>query len=221
MTVRVRRSVGRGAAVAAVLCLGGALAACSSSSGGSGGLSAGGNPTASVTPSAPVTTATPPPTPTATVTVTTAPPTAASAGCKKADLQVTVGGSDAATGHRRVVVVFTNTGTRTCTMHGYPGVAALDASGAQVAQAARSLHGFMGGVTGTRAPTVSLTPGKSASAVVEALGFTSDGSPCIAYAGLLVTAPDDTVSTHVAWGNDGCARLQVHPVVPGASGDAG
>jgi hypothetical protein len=140
--------------------------------------------------------------------------------CRKAGLTVSVGPVEGASGHRSVPVLFTNIGAQPCRLRGYPGVAAVDSNERQVAQAKRTLHGYMGGLaTGTTLPTVTLLPGRSASALVEALAFNaSDGSACTAYYGLLVTAPDDTESTRLPWGNDGCSDLQIHPVVPGTSG---
>jgi hypothetical protein len=53
--------------------------------------------------------------------------------------------------------------------------------------------------------------GQSASAMVQAMMFNiADGSACTPYAGLLVTAPDDTESTRLPWGNDGCSERETH-----------
>jgi hypothetical protein len=65
---------------------------------------------------------------------------------------------------------------------------------------------------------VSLRPGRSASAIVEALATNSDGTSCKPWSGLLVTVPDDTRSTQLLWDAGGCADPQVHPVVPGTGG---
>lgn len=144
-------------------------------------------------------------------------------GCRKAELAVTTAGQSGGSGHRGVVLVFTNSGTRSCQLRGYPGVAALDAAGAQVAQARRTSAGYLGGLaSGAQIPAVTLSAGQSASAMVEALAFNAaDGSACTAYRGLLVTAPDDVESTRLPWDTDGCSDLQVHPVVPGTTGRAG
>lgn len=199
-----------------LLCATALLAGCASTTPDSGGsLTTVTTPPASTTPTAPSTqvdASTPPATHTA---------AAEYPECKLADLTVSATGSDGGAGHRLVVLVFTNSGSRTCSMYGYPGVAALDADGKQVAQAIRTRSGYMGGLRGTHLPTVVLAPGRAASAGVEALGFNpTDGSACTAYQGLLVTAPDDTSSTHLPWGNDGCSGLEVHPVVSGTTGDA-
>ncbi|MGI5239129.1 DUF4232 domain-containing protein [Dactylosporangium sp. CA-139066] len=138
--------------------------------------------------------------------------TAAAVPCRAASgLKVTAGPQNAGSGHRSVTLVFTNRGARPCRMTGYPGVAALDAGGGQVAQAKRTLHGYLGGAQSVQ--TVTIPAGGTAEAVVEAMAFNpADGSACAAYAGLLVTPPDDTASTQLPWGNDGCAELEIHPV---------
>jgi uncharacterized protein DUF4232 len=119
-----------------------------------------------------------------------------------------------------MALVFTNTGSVACRLHGYPTVAALDGHDAQVALATQTKNGYMGGLAAGKAiPDVTLSPGGSASALVEALAFNaSNGSACTAYAALLVTPPNETHSARLAWTNDGCSDLQVHPIVPGVTG---
>lgn len=132
-------------------------------------------------------------------------------------LAVSAGAEDAGLGHRSFTLVFINRGRAACRLHGYPGVAGLDASGRQTSQAKRTLSGYLGGVRGA-APTVTIAPGESASALVEGQGFDKNGNACPGYRGLLVTAPDDTRSTRLSWTTDTCDTLQVHPVVPGVTG---
>jgi hypothetical protein len=134
-------------------------------------------------------------------------------------LSVTAKPSTGAGGHSSKVLVFTNTGPTVCRLFGYPGVAALDAGGNQIAQATRTLNGYMGGIpSGKSAEAAFLSKGESASAVVEALNFNaSDGSACAAYAGILVTPPNETHTVKVPW-DGGCSALQIHPVVLGTTG---
>ena len=147
---------------------------------------------------------------------------AAASPCRRPGVRVATGDRDAGSGHRSVALVFTNTGTQPCRLSGYPGVAGVDATGSQVAQARRTLHGYLGGLSAGPPPVLTLVPGESASALVEALAFNaSDGSACTAYRGLLVTVPDDTVSTQLPWDTDGCSDLEVHPVVSGTAGRSG
>lgn len=199
------------AAVAAVLLVGCQV-------GGSGGSAAGDKPTdAGAVPS--MTTA--PTLPATTAPIVSEASGAALSNCRRPGLTVSVGGHDAGLGHRSVVLLFTNTGSTACKLHGYPSVAVLDAAGKQVTQAAQTPSGYMGGLAAGRPlPTVTLQLGLPASAMVEALASTADGSPC-AYQNIVVTAPDDTSPTRLPWdSNDGCSALRVHPVVPGTSGYA-
>jgi len=89
-----------------------------------------------------------PPAPTATVTVTatpspstssTASPTAsaspsapAAPACRTTHLKLSLGGGQGAAGSTYQPIVFTNTGSKTCSLFGYPGVSFLDASGNQL-----------------------------------------------------------------------------------------
>jgi hypothetical protein len=141
--------------------------------------------------------------------------------CSIGQLDVSIGGGDAGLGHRSRILVFRNTGSATCVLQGYPGVAALDGDAHQVAQARRTLSGYLGGTRAAKPPLVRLGAGAAASAMVEAVAFGANGASCAAYAGLLVTPPDETHSVRVNWGNDGCSDLQVHPVVPGTTGRSG
>lgn len=132
-----------------------------------------------------------------------------------------MGATAAGSGHRGVALILTNTGGRACRVSGYPGVGGLDAGGKRV-QARQTPGGYLGGLGSGSPSTVTLVPGASASALVEALAFNaSDGSACAAFGGLLVTVPDDTVVTRLSWQTDACSDLQVHPVVPGTTGRTG
>jgi hypothetical protein len=107
-------------------------------------------------------------------------------------------------------LVFTNTATAPCTIGGFPGVAGTNASGAQIAQAARS---------GSSKGTVTLAPGASASSLVTGVDVPSGTeTTCPTFAGLLVTPPNDTSSVPVALQLPGCAGFSVTAVVPGTSG---
>jgi hypothetical protein len=123
------------------------------------------------------------------------------------------------------VIGFTNVSSATCTLTGYPGVAALNGNGSQVAQAQR--------VTGPQAPpvtTVTLAEGQTASATVSGSDVpTGTATTCPYYApSLLVTPPDLTRSVGVSVtgssfgtrGFPGCGGLSVTPVVQGITGQA-
>jgi hypothetical protein len=113
--------------------------------------------------------------------------------------------------------VFRNTGTSSCSLNGYPGVAGLDATGAQQDQAERTLAGYLGGIRSGRASRVTLAPGATASATIEA-SAAGTGPECPAYPRVLVTPPNETHAVRLDWPNDGCTGLQVHPVVTGRTG---
>jgi Protein of unknown function (DUF4232) len=137
--------------------------------------------------------------------------------CSLSQLQVSDRAGGSGSTHRSVVLVFHNTSSVTCHLTGYPGVAALDSHDAQTAQATRTLSGYLGG--STSAGTVTLAAGDSVSATVEALAIdATTGNSCTAYAGILVTPPNETHSVKLAWPSDGCSALQIHPVVPGTTG---
>jgi hypothetical protein len=99
---------------------------------------------------APPATATPPPAP-----ATTKTPVAVSTECKVADLKVSLGGGDAAAGTTYRDVIFTNKGSRTCTIQGFPGVSYVAGNdGHQVGPAAYR--------TGQKGPVITLKPGGTA-----------------------------------------------------------
>src|SRR2546423_3755849 len=165
-------------------------------------------PGGSPTP-APTSTADRSPDPTATSASPAQPPRssgtpATPSGCRRPAVVVSTGGQNAGSGHRSVVLVFTNAGNEPCRLTGYPGVAGLDAGGRQLAQARRTPGGYLGGLaSGKPVPVVTLAPGDAASALVEALAFNaSGGSACTAFGGLLVTVTVDTASTQVTWSHD-------------------
>ncbi len=135
------------------------------------------------------------------------------ADCTAAHLEITLAQGGSGSGHRSAVLTFRNTGSGTCQLYGYPGVAGLDAHGAQLEQAARTTSGYLGGLRGTTMAVVNLSAGQSASATVEALAFRPDGSSCSGYAALLVTPPNETHAVRLAWNTDACSDLQIHPVV--------
>jgi hypothetical protein len=129
-----------------------------------------------------------------------------------------VGASTAGLGHLGAALLFANTGSRTCTLTGYPGVALSTASGGQ-RQVRRTPNGYLGGLSpqATAAPVVRLAPRQTASALLEGDASTSAGGPCPDYVALLVTPPNQTVTRRLAKTMSICAA-QIHPVVPGTSG---
>lgn len=140
--------------------------------------------------------------------------------CGHADLSISVGSEIDADTHRGLPIIFTNTGHLPCTITGYPRVTAIDDAGTTVEQAKQQPSGYLFASPG--APQhITLRPGESASATVEALAFDPvTGAGCTAYAAVLIAAPSSAHTTRLPWTNDGCADLEVHPVVPGTTGEA-
>lgn len=148
----------------------------------------------------------------------TAAPAGASAtppGCGNSSLAVTHTPLDGATGHDSFVLLYRNVGRGTCTLYGYPGLDAVNASGQVLAHARRTLHGFAGG-----APAVSpvaVAPGGYASAVVEWTNFnTATGGAC-AFSRSVATTPANTSGTVHFPVSVGVCNLQVHPTVAGTT----
>lgn len=156
-------------------------------------------------------------------TSTTPGPTTQASICTTANLKISLGVGQAGAGNVEAPVLFKNIGSTVCTMTGYPGVAALDTSGNQVAQGQRSPSGYFGGLPqGQTTPsTISLQPGSTASAQIENTDNPTNGATsCPSYPAFLVTPPNDLHSVKVtdANGFPGCSTLQVHPVVSGTTG---
>jgi hypothetical protein len=89
--------------------------------------------------------------------------------------------------HVNNVVTFTNQGSASCEMGGYPGVAALNSTGKQVMQAVRASGA---------GKLITLAPGAVASALVS--GDTASCDKPTTLAGLLVTAPNQRTSTQLS-----------------------
>src|ERR1700722_9820267 len=117
-------------------------------------------------------------------------------------------GALAGMSHADNVVTFTNTGSATCRIQGYPGMAALNNAGKQIQQAARASVG--------KIPLVTLAPGQVASA--EITGNTASCTKPATVPGLLVTAPDQRTSTRLGPYGTVCVNsLGIGPVHPGNS----
>lgn len=107
--------------------------------------------------------------------------------------------------HDDSVVMFTNVSSASCETGGYPGVAALDSSGTQIKQAARSTD---------TSKTIILAPGAVASAMVSANSASCDKLTTVA--GLLVTAPNERTSIRLGSPGSFClGSLQVGTLKPG------
>jgi hypothetical protein len=145
------------------------------------------------------------------------PATGSTTECKVADLKLSFGGGDHAAGTAYRALVFTNKGSRTCTIQGFPGVSYVTGDdGHQVGPAA-----FRNGKKG---PVVTLKPGASA---FSDIGFVEvrnyDPAVCkpTEVRGLRVYPPHEYNSMFIAAPGTGCAgtppgnQLTVATVQPG------
>ncbi|MFC4854738.1 DUF4232 domain-containing protein [Actinophytocola glycyrrhizae] len=219
----LRTRIGAGVMISGVALL---LAACNS-----GGTASPGDPDVPSVPRSTSQQATTTPPPTSTSAPGTAkagqpPPSVgdgsqvASTECKVADLKLSLGGGDATAGTAYRHLVFTNKGSRTCTMQGFPGVSYVAGDdGHQVGPAAYR--------NGKKGPAVTLKPGASAYADV---GFVQvrnyDPAVCkpTEVRGLRVYPPHDYDSMFLPNPGTGCAgtppgnQLTVSTVRSGTGG---
>lgn len=201
-----RRAAAIGVVAAAIL----GCAACGSSGKTTVGTTSTVAPTTSTTGA---TTTTSPSTATTTTTVGGSP-----VGCQTANLTITLGSAKSGLSHYGQTIVFRNNGPR-CVLHGYPGLDGDNASGGTVLSAERTLSGYLGGLgAGVAEPTVVLATGDSASALYEGEAPGVPGVACPAYTVLAITPPNETHTVKLPSPQTICG-LQIHPVVPGTSGD--
>lgn len=137
--------------------------------------------------------------------------------CTAGQLRVNVASGDNAAGHIGLLVVFTNTSTRSCTIFGYPGVSFVTRHGDQVNDPAQRVR---------RTPSlVTLAPNGRAHASLLLVNVNNyAGNPsCQATltAGVRVYPPDDTTALFASspqWICDakGTGVPQIYPVQAGA-----
>ncbi|MBR7837066.1 DUF4232 domain-containing protein [Actinospica durhamensis] len=139
---------------------------------------------------------------------------AGASGCLTADIRLTVGGGSpaGAAGSYTVPIILENTGTDACTVHGWPGVAALNSGGTQVYQAMR---------VGPETAQITLQPGGTAAAVLYAVTTfwpPSSGNPtCSQVPNLLVTPPNETHSAHLQINTSMCVAPALSALSPGST----
>jgi hypothetical protein len=137
--------------------------------------------------------------------------TVASIHCATNELSASLGNPNAGAGQVYTPLVLTNTGNRTCELRGFPGVSVLDASGNQIGQPASR--------EGSEGATVSIAPGKTASATLHTTNQGVGGSSCSAQSSKMkVFPPDDTVALTFAAGYTVCGGFQVSTLVAGSAG---
>jgi hypothetical protein len=139
--------------------------------------------------------------------------------CGNTSLAVTATAEQGATGHANFVVLFRNKTLHSCTLFGYPGLDALNASGDVIAHAKRTLTGFTGGST-QGLQTILVRPDHYASADVEWMNFNpTTGGSCRFSHSVAATPANTSHTVHLARSVSLC-RLQVHPTVAGKSGNS-
>ncbi|MFC8521001.1 DUF4232 domain-containing protein [Streptomyces sp. NPDC057257] len=91
--------------------------------------------------------------------------------CSRGQLDLSLGRLSPGAGNLYAPLVFTNTGSATCSLHGYPGVSLLDESGHRIGRPARR--------EGPTRPRVELAPGASAYAALHTVNKGVSGKPCL------------------------------------------
>jgi len=143
---------------------------------------------------------------------------AAPATCQRKELGITLTVAQGGLSHNGYVIEFKNRGVA-CTITGYPGVDALNAAGRRVLSATRTKAGYLGGVESGPIPKVNLASGKTASAILEWIDLGSP--PCPRARSLRITPPNASKSVVLSPKSlkvQTLCRVQVHPVVPGTTG---
>jgi hypothetical protein len=140
--------------------------------------------------------------------------------CTGSHISVKISQGSSGMGHTGSVLVFTNTGSSTCTMYGYPGADVTDGGQYNFASRMNATR-----VSGVALKTVSLSPGSSASTMLEWDVNPTDGEPASAAncpgmaGGYLEITPPNTIATIKSDPPlDMCAALKVYPVVAGTTG---
>lgn len=180
-----------------------ALAACGQ--GRTAGTSPGATPSGSPT-SIPTIGATP--TPTAAPT-----PTPAGSGtCQPSQLSLSTGGRNAGAGSVQEVFIFTNTGSASCTLFGYPGMQMLGSGGQQIPTNVVRMQ--------STEQTVTLAAGATASFLAQWHDQTGYMTPCATSQSVEVTPPNDTSQLTVTAAIQACpdGTVNVDAVVAGSAG---
>jgi uncharacterized protein DUF4232 len=141
--------------------------------------------------------------------------------CTTANLHASVAGGNGAAGSVYTTVDFTNTGSHTCTLYGYPGTSLANSGGPIGAPATRDR---------TQTPTtVTLAPGAKANAVVRVINaqnYPSGTCSPDSASFLLIYPPNQTQALDVPYKSTGCKNsavkvLSISPVTSGAGNPNG
>ena len=150
---------------------------------------------------------------------------ARAAACTPSDVTISLGHTGAASGHVGGALLFTNHGSSTCELTGYPRV---QAAGGLTAAIQQTPDGYIGGLADPSAkpPYVELAPGQVASAVVEGsdipIPATAHCSTVLGSLDLWLPGSANSGAPTVVSNPAGtCAAIQIHPVVSGTTGRQG
>ena len=124
------------------------------------------------------------------------------ANCKSSELKLSFGhDSDHAMQKTFTSLQFTNTGQRTCTLQGFPGVSYVTGDNGQQV-------GLPANRSGNQGPTITLRPGGSTNAglvIVNASPFPADQCKPVDVRGLRVYPPNETAAMFLPTSGQGCA----------------
>lgn len=138
--------------------------------------------------------------------------------CSTSNLRIVLGSGGAAAGTDFTVLDFTNVGTSSCTLYGFPGVSLINSSGGQIGAAA------------TRNPAnasalVTLAPGAKANStlgVANAENYPTSACKPTTAAQLRVFPPNQTAAIELPFTAKGCAVSSAHQLsVTAVSAGAG
>jgi len=130
--------------------------------------------------------------------------------CDGPTLAVSVGDGEGAAGTIHYRILFTNRGSVSCYLQGFPGVAAADAGGAAKVNATRD--------TSTTATRVVLTSDRSAHADLAVRNVPPSSAACRTYPLLLVTPPNSHRTSTISRNVQPCAdQMRITVVRPGSS----
>ncbi|MGW5329102.1 DUF4232 domain-containing protein [Streptomyces sp. NPDC004014] len=111
--------------------------------------------------------------------------------CHTSELRAAVGRNNPGAGQENFPIVLTNKSARTCTLHGYPGAAFVNASGSQLGPDPKRSSGSPA--------TVTLKPGQSAWAGLTFSNPEVSEAKTARPAGLVITPPDERDHLQVTW----------------------
>ena len=215
---RLFLAAGRAGAVAALVFVAVLVTACTSSQPTAGATPSGGAGTPSPGSQGPGNSGSPSPTsaPTSPSPATSHAAPVGAHPCASRDLGVHTGNGEGAAGSTYVPIVFTNNGTATCTLYGYPGVSL--AGGTPVRQIGVAADEN----SSTPRQLVTLDPGASASAllrIVAAQNFPAARCHEVKATYLQVYPPNQTTPIYVMYSSTACSKsvhlLTVDVVKPG------